>query len=139
MTALEKIIQKCDYRCREEDLLALSIKDHPTHVYAADFRIGFRYGQTRSARHYDPIIRELCSVIEEQQKALEQTIPGLSSFDFEDLAKQWSSFAPNRQAQHFYEGALMTRTIIRDAQQKNLDSTTKRLEQLGLGEGKGEG
>lgn len=60
------------------------------------------------------------AMAEELGNVLGQNISGLSSFDFEDRARHWASLAPDRQAQHFYEGAFMTRTIIRDAHTKAL-------------------
>lgn len=34
----------------------------------------------------------------------------MHSYDIEDAASEWSTFAPDRIAQHFYEGALWLRT-----------------------------
>jgi tRNA(Ile)-lysidine synthase TilS/MesJ len=59
-----------------------------------------------------PIIRELCEVMEEQQKALEQ----YKDIPIIERELNWVGES--------YPAAL------------TLDSTTKRLEQLGLGEGK---
>lgn len=79
------------------------------HIIEGSFQAGF------NACH-DLMLEDMKKLV----GALEQTIQGISSFDFEDRAKEWATFAPDRQAQHFYEGALMTRTIIREAHKKAL-------------------
>jgi hypothetical protein len=71
--------------------------DHPCKETCSGWKQGFERGAHHAAR------LGLIARIEEM----------MPSMEIEDAARTWSTFAPKRIAQHFYEGALWARTTLR--------------------------
>jgi len=53
-------------------------------------------------------VAEAIAAAVETEKAKARIV--MPSYDIEDAARKWSTFEPDRIAQHFYEGALWLRT-----------------------------